>query len=95
MMIWIIATLQFNFEDLCTTLVSSASDFTDSGIVSRMNGNSEKELKELQPWMDDDAGEMSTSLSLDDHVSYISVLFWVFLCVSFHFSKNDCFERDR
>ncbi|KAK3707692.1 hypothetical protein RRG08_050507 [Elysia crispata] len=47
--------------------LSSSSDFTDSGIVSRMNGNSEKELKELQPWMDDDAGEMSTSLSLDDH----------------------------
>ncbi|RUS78087.1 hypothetical protein EGW08_014167 [Elysia chlorotica] len=45
----------------------SSSDFTDSGIVSRMNGNSEKELKELQPWMDDDAGEMSTSLALDDH----------------------------
>ncbi|GFR60979.1 ataxin-2 [Elysia marginata] len=46
--------------------LSTSSDFTDSGIVSRMNGSSESQLKELQPWQDDDAGEISASLSLDD-----------------------------
>lgn len=46
--------------------LSTSTDFTDAGIVSRMNGNSESQLKVLQPWQDDDAGEMSANLSLDD-----------------------------
>ncbi|GFO01159.1 ataxin-2 [Plakobranchus ocellatus] len=47
--------------------ICSSSDFTDAGIVARMNGNVESQLRELQPFYDDEAGETSTNLSLDDN----------------------------
>ncbi|CAG5135762.1 unnamed protein product, partial [Candidula unifasciata] len=39
----------------------TSSDFTDSGIASRMNGSTETSMKELQPWQDDDAPDTNSS----------------------------------
>ncbi|XP_055861718.1 ataxin-2-like isoform X2 [Biomphalaria glabrata] len=47
--------------------ICSGSDFTDSAIASRSNGSStEGQLRQLQPWQDDDAQDINPNLSLDD-----------------------------
>ncbi|KAH9525709.1 hypothetical protein Btru_002124 [Bulinus truncatus] len=49
--------------------ICSGADFTDSAIASRSNGSSsDGQLKQLQPWQDDDAQEINANLSLDDPI---------------------------
>jgi hypothetical protein len=47
-------------------LYSSPADFTDSGIVNRINGTSDTPMKVLQPWEDEDAVDINSSVTLDD-----------------------------
>lgn len=51
------ATYGVDMKGLC-----SGQDFTDSSIASKLNGSTDSPLRELQPWQDDDAPEMSIEL---------------------------------
>jgi small nuclear ribonucleoprotein (snRNP)-like protein len=51
-----------DLKGLCTSSV----DFTDSGIVGRLNGSSETPMRELQPWDDEGAPDVNSTISLDD-----------------------------